>query len=124
TYKRNIARYFEKKTLLKGDESMFYEYCLSKAKLNAIYGMTAQCPVKQNIIFSNGEFIEEDRDPREIYIDYKKKAYLPYQWGVWCTAWARYRLHEGLKLAGNDAVYIDTDSIKCLRELDLTEYNE
>lgn len=124
TYKRNIARYFEKKTLLKGDESMFYEYCLSKAKLNAIFGMTAQCPVKQNIIFSNGEFIEEDRDLREIYIDYKKKAFLPYQWGVWCTAWARYRLHEGLKIAGNDAVYIDTDSIKSLRELDLTEYNE
>lgn len=124
TYKRNIARYFEKKTLLKGDESMYYEYCLSKAKLNSIYGMTAQCPVKQNIIFSNGEFIEEERDPREIYIDYKKKAFLPYQWGVWCTAWARYRLHEGLKIAGYDAVYIDTDSIKTLTELDLYDYNE
>lgn len=123
TYKRNIARYFEKKTLLKGDEAMYYEYCLSKAKLNSIYGMTAQCPVKQNIIFSNGEFIEEERDPHELYIDYKKRAFLPYQWGVWCTAWARYRLHEGLKIAGHDAIYIDTDSIKTLKELNLYDYN-
>lgn len=39
------------------------------------------------------------------------------------TAWARYRLNEVIKLAGNNFVYCDTDSVKYLGSLDLTEYN-
>ena len=53
-----------------------------------------------------------------------KKAFLCYQWGVWVTAWARYRLQEGIKLAGDNFVYCDTDSVKYIGEIDWTDYNK
>ena len=57
---------------------------------------------------------------------YHRRAFLLYQWGVWVTAWARYRLEEGIKLAhgpGVDFLYCDTDSVKYIGEIDWTEYN-
>ena len=44
----------------------------------------------------------------------RKKAFLLPQWGVWISAWARYEILQFLiKLDdGNDAYYMDTDSIK------------
>ena len=58
---------------------------------------------------------------------YNKKAYLLYQWGCWVTAWARYRLEEGIKLAhgpGVDFLYCDTDSVKYIGDIDWTSYNK
>ena len=41
------------------------------------------------------------------------KGWLPYQWGVWCTAYARLRLEKGLRCIPETAfIYADTDSIK------------
>lgn len=57
---------------------------------------------------------------------YHKRAFLLYQWGVWVTAWARYRLEEGIRLAhgpGVDFMYCDTDSVKYIGTIDWTEYN-
>lgn len=48
--------------------------------------------------------------------------------GVWCTAWARYRLQLMIDQADNNNksafIYADTDSVKFIGELDLTAFNE
>lgn len=127
-YIHNIIRYYKAKTELKGIDGEEYEYMKSKELLNAIYGMSAQDPVKQSIdyiheIIEKSPFVLQTIPKEELYNKYLKKAWLPYQWGVWTTAHARFRLEEGLILAGEKAVYCDTDSVKYLEEIDWSEYN-
>jgi hypothetical protein len=59
---------------------------------------------------------------------YQKNASLPYSVGVWTTAWARYRLFEGIFIVGNNFVYTDTDSVKYIDDPDTEtawkEYND
>lgn len=53
-------------------------------------------------------------------------AFLSYSWGVWTSAAARYRLQEAIDEAVRqkvEVVYVDTDSIKTIGPLDLSEYN-
>lgn len=93
--------------------------------------MCAQDPVKDSIDFINGEYIQRD-EPLEMLLERSnKKAFLAYQWGVWTTAWARYMLHLAIMETvkgnadcdGHCFVYADTDSIKTIGRIDLTEYN-
>lgn len=103
----------------------------SKNKLNSLYGMCAQDPVKQSILFIEDDFKEQNDNEEELLKSYNKKAFLAYQWGVWVTAWARYRLEEGIQLAHGDTddtnapqfVYCDTDSVKYLGEINLDKFN-
>jgi hypothetical protein len=118
-----IIEYFEMKTALKNMEGQELYYMKSKNKLNAIYGMMAQDPVKQTIDFIEEEFIERKENPEEILTAHNKKAFLAYQWGVWTTAHSRYELEEGIRLAGDGFVYCDTDSVKHLNNIDWREYN-
>lgn len=117
-------KYYVAKTELKGVSGQEVYYMKSKNKLNSIYGMMAQDPVKQSIDFINGEFIKRQDDPVEILADSNKRAFLCYQWGVWVTAWVRYRLEYGIKAAGMGFVYCDTDSVKYVGDIDWTAYNE
>lgn len=122
-YKDCIIEYYVKKTTLKGIEGAEMEYMRSKNKLNSIYGMTATDPLRIPIIFENGVFKKDlDVNPQEIIET--SKAFCPYQWGVWTTAHARYRLEEGIALAGENFVYCDTDGVKYLGEIDWEKYNE
>lgn len=122
-YIHNIEKYYKGKTELKGtgDE---YNYMKSKNKLNSIYGMSAQDPVKQSILFDMGLFSLDTKSKEELYNKYIKRAFQPYQWGVWTTAHARNELEKGIKIAGHNCVYVDTDSVKYIGEADLTEYNK
>jgi hypothetical protein len=104
--------YYVAKTELKNVAGEELYYMKSKNKLNSIYGMMAQDPVKQSIDFINDEFVKHCDNPEEILTTNNKKAFLCYQWGVWVTAWARYRLEEGIQIAGDSFVYCDTDSVK------------
>lgn len=112
-----INKYFKSKTELKGiaDFAVFYEKM--KNMLNAIYGMTAQNPVKQNILYIDNEFKEQDNNEWSILLESQKTAFLPYQWGVWTTAHARAQLEKGIEMAGHNFVYCDTDSVKYRGEL-------
>lgn len=93
--------------------------------------MSAQDPVKQNILFINAAFEEQHDDPEELLAKSNRKAFQSYAWGVWVTAWARYRLEEGLKLAHGDPddpnspqfLYCDTDSVKYTGYIDWGAYN-
>ena len=141
-----VRMYYDSKTRLKGDPEQIPFYEKSKNKLNSCYGCAAQDPVKLSIYYINGEWFSGDspelpeelrQDPREVYKDYCRKSWSMYAWGVWCTAWARLRLYEGVKMAAlqrpdidaecegkhSDFVYCDTDSVKYIGDIDWTAYN-
>jgi len=110
---------------------------LSKALLNAIYGMAATDPVHELIEY-NGEWnktftIDNDKykDNDSFYKEVTEKAVLPYAWGAYVTAYARQHLRKALKCAGTGYVYCDTDSVKAtefdfeaLKELNESIYAE
>lgn len=144
-FRQLINHYYELKTELKGDETQKVYYDKIKAKINSLYGMTAQNPVKENIIFADAATVAEfyaqhpeyvapapganyvpdiSKTPEELLAQYNRKAFLVYQWGVWVTAHARRELQEMIDLAGDNFVYTDTDSVKYVGDLDLTEYND
>lgn len=116
-----IKRYYKNKTSLKGIKGSEYEYMKSKNLLNSLYGMTATDPGKDDIIFDGNEYIQQETD----VIKNIKKSFLPYQWGVWVTAYARLELEEMIKIAGNNFVYADTDSCKYIKSESISyeDYN-
>lgn len=115
--------YYRKKTELKNVEGQEIYYMKSKNKLNSIYGMMAQNPAKETILFKDNDYIKDDIPLGERLKEANRRAFLAYQWGCWVTAWARYRLEEGIKLAGDQFVYCDTDCVKYVREIDWRAYN-
>lgn len=122
-----IQRYYTMKTELKNVDGQEIYYTKAKNKLNSVYGMSAQNPVKRTILYKEGKY-QEDPVPLEDLLEAaNKKAYFPYQWGVWCSAWGRFRLEEGIRLAhsaGADFIYCDTDSVKYIGEIDWDTYNK
>lgn len=123
---RTIIDYYKRKTDLKNMPGQDYFYMKNKNKLNSVYGCTAQDPVKDSVIYDDGEYIDVDEDPQNLLEKTNRTAFIPYSWGVWCTAWARWELEEGIKLAHTDKarfVYCDTDSVKYIGEIDWSEYN-
>lgn len=135
--KDTVISYYKAKTELKGVEGQELYYGKSKAKVNACYGMTVQDPTKIMTLFDDGHFDDDgnlceyhldldNQDREEILKKHSKKGFMPYQWGVWVTAWARYELELGLDIIPDplNAIYVDTDSIKYIGDIDLTEYNK
>lgn len=118
-----ICGFYRDKCKLKGDEDKKLYYHLSKQLLNSLYGMTAQDPLKPDIEFNDGAFSLEMGDILERCEKYNERCWLPYAWGVYTTAWARLRLEEGIRLAGENLVYVDTDSVKYLGEINWEKYN-
>ena len=121
-----VMKYYKIKTELKHispDDERYVYYCANKRRLNRCYGMTAQDPVKDSIDFIDGDFIQRDEPVSKLLNISNHKAFLNYAWGVWGTAWRRYRLHEMIDIAGHDFVYCDTDSVKYLGKISLTAYN-
>lgn len=125
-----IMEMFKRKTELKGKEGEEYYYDKAKNRLNALYGMMVQDPVKDRILYDEEDrenlFKEEGLGEQELLDKYKKRAFLVYQWGTWVSAWGRWMLNKLQKIAGEDGVYCDTDSIKGynLREKMGLWYNE
>ena len=115
--------YYRKKTELKNVEGQEIYYMKSKNKLNSIYGMMAQNPARETILFKDNDYIKDDVPLSERLKEANRRAFLAYQWGCWVTAWARYRLEEGIKLAGDNFVYCDTDCVKYVQEIDWNPYN-
>ena len=122
-----IQYYYRRKTELKGVQDQEIYYTKNKNKLNSVYGMSAQNPVKSSILYNGGSFDQDDSiSLPELLEQSNKRAFFPYQWGVWCTAWARYRLEEGIRFAhgkGAEFIYCDTDSVKYVGDIDWTAYN-
>lgn len=119
-----IEAYYKAKTELKGVKEQEIFYMKSKNKLNSLYGMCAQDPVKHSILFYDNDYHDDDMEDAELLEEHNEHAFLPYQWGVWVTAWARLRLEEGIEACGDNFLYTDTDSVKHLGSVDFTEYNK
>ena len=127
----SILNLYQDKTTLKGVEGKEVEYLLSKGMLNSIYGMSVTDIVKDNAVYSEDDnwgfekvdLVEEINDYNE-----SKNRFLYYAWGIWVTAYARRNLWTGILAVGEDYIYSDTDSIKCLNysvhEKYVTAYNK
>lgn len=115
--------YYRAKTELKNVPGQDIYYMKSKNKLNSIYGMMAQDPVKQSTIFVDGDWSVGAEPVAELLDKSNSKNFLCYQWGVWVTAHARAALQAGIKLAGDNFVYCDTDSVKYIGDIDWSGYN-
>lgn len=96
-------------------------YSINKAKVNSLYGMAAQRPVKPEILqdYRTGEYFEVERSPEEL-LEYSTELYekwknnpgnvLLYTTGIWVTSYAQRALFE-LARACKNWIYSDTDSI-------------
>lgn len=114
--KNVVMDYYRKKTLLRDDPSMEYEYNKSKNSLNSCYGCMVQRIDMTTITYDpiKHEYIPEPINLEETLAKFYKSRnnFLTYQHGVWITANARLRLRKMLWQVGEDVVYCDTDSIK------------
>lgn len=125
-----VIKYYRDKTELKGVKGQEIYYDKAKALLNSLYGLTAMNPVKRRQLFRQVGDYEEDPDKtdEELLEAANKKAFMPYQVGVWCTSWARMELERGIRMAhhpekGVYFVYADTDSVKYIGDIDWSSYN-
>lgn len=108
-----IFKLFTEKTKLKDGDAVLY--AIAKSRLNSLYGMCVQRPVKEELEenYETGEYtINEEFNAEYVYNKYIKNpnTILPYQWGVWCTAYAFYNLHQMGKCIDGIWLYSDTDS--------------
>lgn len=125
-FRRLIMKYFNLKSELKGKTGIDAQlYMKSKNKLNSFFGMSAQNPVRKMFYYNGVDFsIDIEKSDHELLEDYNKRNYLPYQWGVWTTALARYELWQMQRIAGDSLLYWDTDSVKTIGSVDFSKYNK
>lgn len=105
-----VYKRYEEKTYMKPKKkSDPVGYAMAKARVNLLYGLTVQKPVRDNFVevqepgeykinrqgdtaeYKSGEYrIDFDKDPKELYEKYlnNPNSILPYTIGVWCTAYA------------------------------------
>lgn len=145
-----IRKYYKLKTELKGDELNSIIYMKSKNKLNSIYGNSAQSGCKMNILYRNGQYLngyfskktgtekilnidEEDieklkkeRDELMRLIYDNTDNVLPFQFGLYTTAYSRYELQRMIDICGDNFLYCDTDSVYFLQDgtVSFDEYNK
>ena len=113
--------YYIKETIGKLNKGSI-EYLNAKKKLNAIYGMmvTSLYFLEYQYNEDTGEI--ESVESGKTYEDLIDKQLLLPQWGIYCTAYVRYRLiHYGFMKCKKDAIYGDTDSVK-LMNYDANKY--
>ena len=104
------------KTTLKNVEGKEVEYNREKASFNSIYGMAVTNTICADVNFVDfTEWIERPLTNDEIttaLLKDKKKGFLNFAWGVWCTAYARDNLLRRVIALDEYVAYCDTDSCK------------
>lgn len=118
-FRAELIRLYQQKTKLKGVDA--YLYGKIKNQFNSAYGMSVQNPCRPDFIFTEDREIIEDESVSlaDLIQRYHERGWLPYQIGVWCTAYARQKLEAGIKAIDPDRfIYADTDSVKCIGNAD------
>lgn len=123
-----VINLYKKKTELKNVEGQEMQYLFAKIDLNSIYGMMCQQVISNPIVFENGDWKPGEYDRQSAYDDAMQHVFTNYAWAVWVTAWARYRLFEGIQIATRETrlnfVYADTDSVKSRSPVNMDKYNQ
>ena len=116
------------KTKLKNVEGKEIEYNREKQTYNSLYGMTVTNTIRNEVEFVNHEeWIEKEITNKEIYEKLhkaKKRGFLNFAWGVWCTAYARDNLLRRVIELDEYACYMDTDSIKLVQGYDKSVFDK
>ena len=104
------------KTKLKNVEGEEINYLIEKGKFNSIYGMAVTNTIKSEVTFDNETGWKTTDIDNDTILDLlnkeKKKAFLSFSYGVFCTAYARRNLISNLLDLDKYVVYSDTDSLK------------
>lgn len=123
---------YKNKTMLKGSgDPVLYQ--IEKAKVNSVFGMCAQKPVKIDIVenYDTGEYRPKEGfsfdDEYEKHLK-SRNSFLPYCVGVWVTAYAQHNLFALGKCVPDHEIwlYSDTDSVyaTAFDEIMIKQYND
>lgn len=126
-----IIQLYKDKTRLKGDADKAYDYARFKELINAVYGMMAQDSAKDVVLYTNNSdnlYEVKDNELSERLNESYKRAFLAYQWGVWCTAHSRMELQTVInRVAETDGayfIYADTDSVKYIETKNIVSFDD
>lgn len=116
------------KTKLKNVEGKEIEYNREKQSYNSLFGMTVTNTIRNEVEFANHEeWVERPITNNEIseklHKD-KKRGFLNFAWGVWCTAYARDNLLRRVIELDDYVTYCDTDSIKLVQGYDKSVFEK
>lgn len=119
-----ILEFYGDKTTLKGKKGEEVNYMIKKNMTNSTFGMMVTDPVRDELLYENGEYGVMPADLKEAINKYNEniRRFLYYPWGVWVTAHARAHLFSGIIEMQDDYVYSDTDSVKTLNTENHYEY--
>lgn len=116
------------KTKLKNVEGEELAYNKEKQAFNSLYGMTVTNTIRADVEFMNyTEWIEKPLTNEEIMkklCKEKKRGFLNFAWGVWCTAYARDNLLRRVIELDDWTVYCDTDSCKVCQGYDKSVFDK
>lgn len=116
------------KTQLKNVEGKEVEYNREKQSYNSLYGMTVTNTIRADVTFEHfDEWFERpltDEEISEKLQGDKKKGFLNFAWGVWCTAYARDNLLRRVIDLDGFVVYCDTDSCKVVQGYDKSIFDK
>lgn len=116
------------KTKLKNVEGKELEYAREKGAFNSLYGMTVTNTIRADVEFLNfDEWVERPLSNQAIMEKLskdKKRGFLNFAWGVWCTAYARDNLLRRVLDLDQYVVYCDTDSCKVVQGYDKSIFDK
>ena len=126
-----VLEKYVNKTQFKDVEGKEIDYQKEKNKFNSLYGMAVTNTIRDNVVYDDTikEWFEQPLTNEEIVKklkDEKKKSFLSFAYGVWCTAYARNNLLKNVLKLDEFTIYCDTDSCKVKHGYDkqvIEDYN-
>lgn len=116
SYTDTVLSLFKDKSVNKGNPDKFME-SVTKKKVNITYGLMVSGFWTVGYRMNNGSFEKIHYDLEDLinrYNNFQDRFSLrvsAYQWGIFCTAYARYNLFMIIKYLGDSWIYSDTDSV-------------
>lgn len=123
-FRECVSLYFQMKTDL--EDGDHYYYGKIKNKINALFGMMLTDICQKTWEYVDSKWKARDDGVSTLLNSYYKSSnsFLAYQWGIWVTAHARYRLHEPTERNLGYLFYSDTDSWKARKGYDKAVFDE